>query len=83
MGQTLQMRLISSEVSYGSPANDLSAYGSLLVRRAVLRDDWISDTILDLAAEGRTEWTSKDWDTLLAELKTSTLTVADWLILYT
>ena len=67
----------------GQTDNNLSDHGSLLVRRAVLRDDWISEAIFDLAADGQTEWTLKDWDTLVAELEASTLSIADWLVLYT
>ncbi|MEE8482812.1 MAG: hypothetical protein V3S12_05615, partial [Acidiferrobacterales bacterium] len=49
----------------GCPDNDITAHGSLLIRRAVLRDDWISDTLLDLAAAGRIKWTLAEWETLL------------------
>ena len=62
---------------------DLKDHGSLLVRRAVLRDDWIADAILDLAAGDQTEWTLEQWDTLFTDLKKSDLTVEAWLMLYT
>ncbi len=67
----------------GQPDGNLSDHGSLLVRRAVLRDDWIADRIFDLAAADRQHWTPQEWATLLAELRASTLTIADWLVLYT
>ncbi len=67
----------------GCPDNDITAHGSLLIRRAVLRDDWISDTLLDLAAAGRIKWTLAEWEVLLAEMATSKLTVGEWLTLYT
>lgn len=66
----------------GVPANDITAYGHLIVRRAVQRDDWISDTIFELAAQGRSDWSQQDWDTLLAELDSCNDKLADWLILY-
>lgn len=66
----------------GQPANDLTAYGSLLVRRAVLRDDWIAEAIFDLASADRTDWTPQQWDTLLKELTESSLTIEQWLTLY-
>jgi len=61
----------------------LEDHGSLLVRRVVDRNDELSEAIFDLAADGQTEWTLEDWDTLVAELTGSNLTVDDWLILYT
>jgi hypothetical protein len=71
----------------GCPANDLTDHGSLLIRRAVLRDDWIGEELLTLATAayypGKKEWDLKEWDTMLAELQSSTLTVAEWLTLYT
>ena len=67
----------------GQPTNRLEDHGHLLVRRAVLRDDWISDALLDLAADGQTDWTPKQWDTLLTELQSSTLNIRDWIVLYT
>ena len=73
----------------GSPDNRLEDHGSLLMRRAVLRDDWIGEELLNLAAaaympkNGANAWTLKEWDTLLAEVQSSTLTVNEWLTLYT
>ena len=61
----------------GSPQRDITSHGSLLIRRAVLRDDWISDALLDLAAAGREKWTLQQWHTLLAELAASDLTVEE------
>jgi hypothetical protein len=67
----------------GVPANDLSAHGSLLIRRAVLRDDWIADEIFNIRAGDQKQWDLWEWDTVLKELQSSTLTVDEWLTLYT
>jgi hypothetical protein len=67
----------------GQPEPDLASYGHLLVRRAILRDDWISEAILELAAGDKLEWTVPEWDTLTAELAGCDLTIEDWLIYYT
>jgi hypothetical protein len=67
----------------GCPDQQLSDYGHLLVRRAICRDDWISDEILELAANGQREWTVAEWSALLAELKASKMRLRDWLVLYT
>ena len=71
----------------GRPDNDLTSHGSLLIRRAVLRDDWIGEQLLTLATAayypGKSEWTLPQWDTLMKELQSSTLTVEEWLTLYT
>jgi hypothetical protein len=67
----------------GQPRGDLTDHGHLLVRRAVLRDDWISEEILELAANGQREWTVAEWSDLLAELKASKMRLRDWLVLYT
>ncbi len=71
----------------GVPANDLSAHGSLLIRRAVLRDDWIGEELLTLATAayypGKKEWDLSEWNKMLAEMQSSTLTVSEWLTLYT
>ena len=64
-------------------AVDLADHSSLLLRRAIARDDDVTEAIFDLAADGQTEWTLEDWDTLVAGLEASTLTVGEWLILYT
>ena len=55
--------------------------GRLLVRRAVTRDDWIADALLDLAADadGRTEWTPEQWDMLLTDLRRSDMSIEEWL----
>ena len=65
------------------PANDLADYGHLLVRRAILRDDWVAMEIFDLAANGQKEWDLAQWAALEAKLSKSTLTVSEWLIYYT
>lgn len=62
--------------------HDLADHGHLLIRRAVNRDDWISDAILDLAANGQREWTPGEWLDLLTELETSDMTVSEFLDLY-
>ena len=67
----------------GVAEHDLADYGHLLVRRAVLRDDWVAEAILELAANGQTEWTIIEWCELLAELKASKMRLRDWLVLYT
>lgn len=67
----------------GVPANDLADYGHLLVRRAIQRDDWVTEAIFDLAADGQTEWTLVEWDAVVAKIESSDLTVAEWSIYYT
>lgn len=66
----------------GQPARDLASYGHLLVRRAILRDDWVADAIFDLAANGKEAWTTAEWTKLESELAGSDLLLRDWLILY-
>lgn len=63
-------------------SDDLASHGHLLVRRAILRDDWITDALLDLAAGSRTTWTTADWDALLAELASCNDTIEEWLVLH-
>jgi len=53
--------------------------GHLLVRRAVERDDWVSEALCDVAAGDRTDWSTQDWGTLLTGLRQTQLRVADWL----
>ena len=60
---------------------DLTDHGHLLVRRAILRNDWISDALLDLAAGSQTEWTPQEWNVLLKELRESSEKIEDWLVL--
>lgn len=69
-------------MTIGRPANDLSAHGNLLVRRAVLRDDWIADALLDIAAADQTEWTLEEWQALLTELESSDMTISEFLDFY-
>jgi hypothetical protein len=40
-----------------TPAERLRDHGRLLVRRAVKREDWITDALLDLAAGDQQQWT--------------------------
>ncbi len=60
---------------------DLADHGHLLIRRAVRRNDWISDAIFDLAANGQAEWSPQEWAVTLRKLDKSSETIADWLIL--
>lgn len=62
--------------------HDLADHGHLLVRRALDRDDWICNAILDLAANGQREWDLAEWTALLTELETSDMTVAEFLDFY-
>lgn len=68
---------------HAQPDNDLRDHGRLLVRRAVFRDDWITDALLDLAAGDQHEWTPQEWDTLLAEVSGSDMTIDEFLDFYT
>lgn len=62
-----------------TPAERLREHGRLLVRRAVTRDDWISDAILDLAAGEKDHWSLEEWETLLSEILGSDMTIDEWL----
>jgi len=57
--------------------------GKLLVRRAIERNDWIAETICDIAAGDRADWSTLDWAKVLQGLKQTELRVADWLDLNT
>ena len=57
--------------------------GRLLVRRAVNRNDWISEALLDIAAGDQTHWTPQEWTVLLADVRTTRLHIDDWLDLNT
>jgi hypothetical protein len=61
---------------------DLRDHGRLLVRRAIHRDDWIADALLDLAAADQTDWTPDQWHDLEMELEASDMTIDDFLVLY-
>jgi hypothetical protein len=65
-----------------SAAHDLSDHGRLLVRRAVHRDDWISEALFDLAAADQSEWTPLQWDTLLADLERCDMTISEFIDFY-
>ena len=52
-------------------AERLRDHGRLLVRRAVLRDDWIADALLDLAAGDKQQWTPQEWFDLQMDMETS------------
>lgn len=57
-------------------------HGRLLVRRAVDRDDEVSQTLLDLAAGDQREWTPQQWDALLSELTGCDMTIEEWVTFY-
>lgn len=61
---------------------DLRDHGRLLVRRAVKRDDWIAEALLDLAAGDKQEWTPGEWSELQTELAGSDMTIEEWLVFY-
>lgn len=65
-----------------TPAEYLEDYKHLLVRRAVQRDDAVSEAIFTLA-DDKKEWTLEEWNTLLADLDKCDLTIGEWLVLYT
>lgn len=64
-------------------AGDLRDHGRLLVRRAVNRDDWIAEALLDIAAGDQTDWTPAQWDTLLAEISGNDMSIDEFLDFYT
>ena len=53
--------------------------GRLLVRRAVDRNDWISDAIFDIAAGSKLNWTPQEWKALDHDLHACRLRLNDWL----
>ncbi len=53
--------------------------GHLLISRVVNRDDWVSQSVFDIAAGDRKSWTVTDWDELLADLDACQLCLSDWL----
>ena len=65
-------------------ADKLRDHGRLLVRRAVNRDDWIADALMELAAEsdGRTDWTPQEWDTFVSETFGNDMRIDEWLDFY-
>ena len=65
-----------------APPGRLADHGRLLVRRAIDREDWISEAIFDIACNGKRHWTSSEWDALLTEICADDMTIADFLILY-
>lgn len=66
-----------------TPADRLRDHGRLKVRRAVNRDDWIADALLNIAANGQTEWTPQQWDALLAEIAGNDMCIDEFLDFYT
>lgn len=42
-------------------------------------EDDTANAVLTLAANGRLEWTLSEWETLLKTIKTSELTIGQWL----
>ena len=65
-----------------APAEILREHGRLLVRRAVMREDEITDAILDLAAGDRTAWHIAEWFDLLMDLESSDMTISEFLDFY-
>ena len=63
-------------------ADRLADHGRLLVRRAILRDDWIPHALFDLAAGDQTDWTPQEWFDLSMELENSDMTISDFLVFY-
>ena len=57
--------------------------GRLLVCRAVERDDWISQSLLDIAAGSRKKWNPSEWRGLICDLQACRLRISDWLDLNT
>lgn len=68
--------------THPSPADILAAYGHLIVRRAVLREDDISQALFDLAAGDRIQWTLEDWQPILADLLNCNDKIEDWITFY-
>lgn len=67
-----------------SPTDQLlEIAGHRKVSRVVTDDSAACDTLLDLAATGQTDWTPKQWATLLRDLRRCQLTVEEWVTLYT
>lgn len=66
-----------------TPADRLRDHGRLLVRRAVNRDDWIADALLNIAANGQVEWSPQQWDTLLTEIAGNNMSIDEFLDFYT
>ena len=76
--QTIQSKIVIST----PPNHDLSSYGHLLVRRAIERDDWVSESIFNLAAGDQAHWTPEEWAPILTDLETCDDKLADWLPFY-
>lgn len=53
--------------------------GHLLVRRVIERDDWTAESIFDIAAGTKTNWSPIEWAALLCDLERCQLKVSDWL----
>jgi hypothetical protein len=62
-----------------TPAERLRDHGRLLVRRAVKREDWITDALLDLAAGDQQQWTPQERFDLLMDMEASDMTIDEWL----
>lgn len=57
----------------------LAEYGSRQVNRVIEEDNWASETIFDIAAGDKTEWTPVEWAALLCDLERCKLKVKDWM----
>lgn len=66
----------------GRNENRIEDHGRIKVRRALERDDWLTDAILDLAANGQRDWTPAEWFDLLMDLETSDMTISEFLDFY-
>lgn len=66
----------------GAVTDELANHGRLLVKRAVNRDDWISEALFDMAAGDQIEWTPQQWDALLTELARSDMTISEFIDFY-
>lgn len=53
--------------------------GNILVSRVIERNDWISETIFDIAAGDKKQWTLSEWNAVLADLQCCKLKVSQWL----
>ena len=65
-----------------TPADILEDHGRLLIRRAVDRDDEISQAIFDIAAGDQTVWTLGEWAALLTDLQSCDMTISEWVTFY-
>ena len=48
-------------------------HGHRLVRRVIVRNDWVAQAVFDIAAGDRKEWNPRDWRILFKHLRASPL----------